>query len=362
MDWMSSSLLTSLSNSTLLLLELSNHILLMGNFLLQGSDLVVLGHFVFLSGFQSGFKSLDISCQFVSISLYLCRLSLQAGNLVLFSPNSSLGLIHLLLEIILLSLNPVGFVNDILDSRATTLKSKNQFILFSTDLLIDSLDFVAFSNSLVNVGFSNSNLLFILSLVLSKLGTFEVRLDGQPQLPPKPSLTNVVVTNGSLEAVESQFLILQLLEDQTRGFSSGLGLQPRQDRANSVFTNLFHETKDTSTEEDFGVSKTELLRVQSNGLHDCSSSILVLLCLGNCSSSQDVVTLLEFRVENLVGESSPANGNTSQHTVTLVLMHDKTRLNTSGDLVSVGDDTTDEGRISGIQGLHQVIKLGLVER
>merc|ERR1712223_1714772 len=205
------SLLTSLSNSTLLLLELSNHILLVSNFLLQGSDLVVLGHFVFLGSFQSGFKSLDISCQFVSISLHLCRLSLQTGNLVLFSPNSSLGLIHLLLEIILLSLNPVGFVNDILDSRATTLKSKNQFILFSTDLLIYSLDFVAFSNSLVNVGFSNGNLLFILSLVLSKLGTFEVRLDGQPQLPPKPSLTNVVVTNGSLEAVKSQFLILQLL-------------------------------------------------------------------------------------------------------------------------------------------------------
>merc|ERR1712223_228997 len=356
------SLLTSLSNSTLLLLELSNHILLVSNFLLQGSDLVVLGHFVFLSSFQSGFKSLDISCQFISVSLNLCGLSLQTGNLVLFSPNSSLSLIHLLLEIILLSLNPVGFVNDVLDSRATTLKSKNQFILFSTDLLIHSLDFVAFSNGLVNIGFSNGNLLFILSLVLSKLGTFEVRLDGQPQLPPKPSLTNVVVTNGSLEAVESQLLILQLLEDETRGFSSGLGLQPRQDRANSVFTNLFHETKDTSTEEDFGVSKTELLRVQCNGLHDCSSSILVLLCLGNCSSSQDVVTLLEFRVENLVGESSSANSNTSQHTVTLVLMHDKTRLNTSGDLVSVGDNTTDEGRISSIQGLHQVIKLGFVEK
>merc|ERR1712223_1664222 len=205
------SLLTSLSNSTLLLLELSNHILLVCNFLLQGSDLVVLGHFVFLSSFQSGFKSFNISCQFVSISFHLCGLSLQTGNLVLFSPNSSLGLIHLLLEIILLSLNPVGFVNDILDSRATTLKSKNQFILFSTDLLIYSLDFVAFSNSLVNIGFSNGNLLFILSLVLSKLGTFEVRLDGQPQLPPEPSLTNVVVTNGSLEAVKSQFLILQLL-------------------------------------------------------------------------------------------------------------------------------------------------------
>merc|ERR1712223_1141906 len=140
------SLLTSLSNSTLLLLELSNHILLVSNFLLQGSDLVVLGHFVFLSSFQSGLKSFDITCQLVSISLNLGALSFQAGDLVLFSTDPSLGLIHLFLEIILLSLNPVSFVNDILDSRATALKSKNQLILLSTDLLIDSLYLVAFSN------------------------------------------------------------------------------------------------------------------------------------------------------------------------------------------------------------------------
>merc|ERR1712241_668304 len=186
------SLLTSLSNSTLLLLELSNHILLVSNFLLQGSDLVILGHFVFLSSFQSGLESFDITCQFVSISLDLGALSLQAGNLVLFSTDPSLGLIHLFLEIILLSLNPVGFVNDVLDSRATALKSKNQLILIS-----------------------NGNLLFIFSLILSKLGTFEVRLDGQPQLPPKPSLTNIVVTNGSLETIQGQFLVLQFLEDKS---------------------------------------------------------------------------------------------------------------------------------------------------
>merc|ERR1712223_1724351 len=99
------SFLTSLSNSTLHLLELSNHILLASNFLFQGSDLVILGHLVFLSSFQSGLKSFDITCQFISISLNLRALSFQAGDLVLFSTDPSLGLIHLFLEIILLSLN-----------------------------------------------------------------------------------------------------------------------------------------------------------------------------------------------------------------------------------------------------------------
>ena len=42
-------------------------------------------------------------------------------------------------------------------------------------------------------------------------------------------------------------------------------------------------------------------------------------------------------------------------------MHNKTRLNSSRDLVSVGDNTTDERGVSGIQGLHEVIKLALVE-
>merc|ERR550532_31532 len=227
---------------------------------------------------------------------------------------------------------------------------------------MDRLNLLPSSQSCVHVSISKSNLLFIFSLVLSELGTFEVRLDSQPQLPPEPGLTNVVVTNGSLQAVQGQFLGLQFLEEDTRSLASGLSLQPRQDITNAFFTNLLHETKDTSAEEDFGVSKTELLRVQLNDLHDCSSSILVLLCPGNSSSSQDVVTLLEFRVENLVGESSSANSNTSQHTVTLVLMHNKTRVNHTSFLVSVRDNTTDEGRISCIQGLHQVIKLSLVER
>merc|ERR1719450_1264295 len=107
---------------------------------------------------------------------------------------------------------------------------------------MDSLNLLPISQSLIDVGLSNGNLLFILSLVLGKLGTFEVRLDSQPQLPPEPGLTNVVVANGSLQTIQRQFLVLQLLEDKTRSFSSGLSLQPGQYTTNTVFTNLFHVT------------------------------------------------------------------------------------------------------------------------
>merc|ERR1712223_1721676 len=43
-------------------------------------------------------------------------------------------------------------------------------------------------------------------------------------------------------------------------------------------------------------------------------------------------------------------------------MHNKTRINHSRGLVSIGDNTTDEGRIRSMEGFHQIIKLGLVKR
>ena len=57
----------------------------------------------------------------------------------------------------------------------------------------------------------------------------------------------------------------------------------------------------------------------------------------------------------------PTNVNTSQHTIALVLMHNQARFNNSRLLVGVRCNTTDERRINGIQSLHQIIKLALVE-
>ena len=127
---------------------------------------------------------------------------------------------------------------------------------------------------LAYVLFRNSNLFFILSLVLSELGAFEVRFDSQPELPPEPGFANVPVADGPLAAVEGQLLVLQFLVHLARLFASSLGLKEGQNSANLVLADFLHVAKDSSTEENFGVAKSELLGVQFYSGEDstCSKS------------------------------------------------------------------------------------------
>merc|ERR1712155_352012 len=210
-----------------------------------------------------------------------------------------------------------------------------------------------------NVGLSKSNLVLILLLELSKLGALEVGLDGKPDLHPEPGLGSHHVPDGSLASIQSHLLVLQLLESHTAGLASGSGLKPGEDGSNLVLTELLHLTGNTSSEEDLGVSKTELLLVHLHYIHDCSSSSLVVLSLGHSLGSNDIVARLELGIQHLIRESLPTDGDTGQHTVALVLVHDEFRLHTSRLLVSVGHNTTDEVGLGLVEGCHQVIKLAL---
>merc|ERR1719150_2588645 len=125
---------------------------------------------------------------------------------------------------------------------------------------------------------------------------------------------------------------------------------------------LLHLTGNTGSEEDLGVSKTELLLVHLHYIHDCSSSSLVVLGLGHSLGSNDIVARLELRIEHLIWESLPTDGDSGQHTVALVLVHDEFRLRTSRLLVSVGHNATDEVGLGLVEGGHQVIKLALEVR
>merc|ERR1712242_70051 len=158
-----------------------------------------------------------------------------------------------------------------------------------------------------------------------------------------------------------ELLVLQLLELHTAGLASGSGLQPGEHGSNLVLTGLLHPTEDTGSEEDLGVTKTELLLVKLDGVHDSASSSLVVLGLSHSLGSHNVVASLELRVQHFVGEASSADGDTGQHTVALVLVHDEAGLHTSGDLVGVGHHATDEVGVGLVEGGHQVIKLALEE-
>merc|ERR1719347_1609977 len=122
---------------------------------------------------------------------------------------------------------------------------------------------------------------------------------------------------------------------------------------------LLHLTELSSTEEDLGVSQPEHLLVHLDDVHNGSRGALVVLSLGHSLGGENVVPSLELRVQHFVGESLPADGDTGQHTVTLVLVHHQAGLYSLGLLVSVGHHATDEVRLGLVEGGHQVVQLTL---
>ncbi|OAD59362.1 hypothetical protein WN48_09193 [Eufriesea mexicana] len=70
-----------------------------------------------------------------------------------------------------------------------------------------------------------------------------------------------------------------------------------------------------------------------------------------------VSAVFEVRVHHSVGESFTTNTDAFKYTVTCELMHHKVRIYDTRLLHFVGDDTTDEVRLSGSQSGHQVVQL-----
>merc|ERR1711963_1052256 len=353
------SLLSALSSGLLVLAELGDEVLLVGDLVTESPDLTVLGALVVLALLNGGLQVLDLLPQADSIGCDLGSGLLDSVDGVVLSLHTGVGLVHLLLQIVPGVLNAGGFVDDLLDSGAAGLEGQHQLVLLSGELGVDFSDGGALSAGLVNVSLGDGDLVLVLLLVLAELSALEVGLDGQPDLHPEPGLGNHEGLDGALAGVESQLLVLQLLELHPGGLASGSGLQPGEDSTNPVLTDLLHLTELSSAEEDLGVSQPELLLVHLDDVHHGAGGGLVVLGLGHSSGGEDVVASLEFGVQHLVGETLPADGDTGQHTVTLVLVHDQVGLHTSGLLVSVGHHATDEVRLGLVEGGHQVVQLTL---
>ena len=93
-------------------------------------------------------------------------------------------------------------------------------------------------------------------------------------------------------------------------------MKPGKDGADLELTLLLHPTTDSGPEEnpldfqqpevcyilpeeDLGVTQPELLLVQLDDVHHSSSGSLVVLGLGHCSSTQDVVACFKLRIVDL---------------------------------------------------------------
>merc|ERR1719189_2147857 len=111
------SLLATLTNGLLFLAELGNQILLVGDLLAEGADLVVLGHLVLLALLDGALEILDLVAKHVGLG----------GDLGTSLVDATDGL--------LLALDAHGLVDDVLDHGAARVKSQLQLLFLRLEPL-----------------------------------------------------------------------------------------------------------------------------------------------------------------------------------------------------------------------------------
>merc|ERR1719275_185878 len=228
-------LLATIGTAPLLLAQLSDHVTLVGNLILECADLVVLVGPVLLGLGKDTLLGGHLALQLHhgGVGLGHGCLQLLLGGLLTLDPG--IHLLQVLLDVSSLVLNPDSFVNHVLNGRASRLQGKGKIVLLGSEAIIDRLDLGTSLNGSVDVGLGFSNLVLVLLLELAKLGALEVGLDGKPELEPEPGLGHHVGTDGTLAGVEGH-----LLDLHPGGLATGTGLQPGKDRANLVLALLLH--------------------------------------------------------------------------------------------------------------------------
>merc|ERR1719412_1450515 len=129
-----------------------------------------------------------------------------------------------------------------------------------------------------------------------------------------------------------------------------------------VITSLLKLGKRSGSEEDKGVSQPVSLPVESNLVHESIGGGLVVAGAGNLSLSQASISHLVVGIEHTVRESTHADPDTLQHTVTGQLVHNQRRLHISGLLVGVGHKAADKVGSAVVEGGHQLSQRDEVER
>merc|ERR1719192_1094846 len=129
-----------------------------------------------------------------------------------------------------------------------------------------------------------------------------------------------------------------------------------------VITGLLKLGKRSGSEEDKSVSQPVSLPVESDLIHESIGGSLVVAGAGNLGLSKASVSHLVVRIEHTVRESTHADPDTLQHTVTGQLVHDQRRLHISGLLVGVGHKAADKVGSAVVEGGHQLSQRDEVDR
>merc|ERR1719315_538676 len=119
--------------------------------------------------------------------------------------------------------------------------------------------------------------------------------------------------------------------------------------------NLLESRQHTGAEHDLGATATEGVGVHAGGDEGLLGALFgVSGQVGEDLGSDDGITRHEIGVGNLVGQTQHANTDALEHAVAVELMHDKRSVDVTGLLDLVGDDATDEMRVSRVQVGHQL--------
>merc|ERR1719394_2211572 len=149
-------------------------------------------------------------------------------------------------------------------------------------------------------------------------------------------------------------LVELLLVDSSTDPLEGLSLDEPDPLDDKLVTLLLESTKGASAEEDEGVAEPVPLAVEGNSVHDSVDSSLVVGGGLDGVLAQARVAKLEVGVEHPVGESTHADPDALEHTIASQLVHDQWGLHLAGLLVGVGHKATHKVGLARVEGGHQL--------
>merc|ERR1712198_757420 len=224
---------------------------------------------------------------------------------------------------------------------------------------IDGGSSLALSGSLVQNGlefgqaFGHLATAFLLSLLL--LQDAHLALDHGVELEPGPVSAGVVEADVPLDGGDALLLCDLALVGDVDEDAASLALHLDDDLGQSAFTDLLQLGQHARAEHDLGPAATEGVRVHAGVDEGLLGALLRIPGqIGEDLGGDDGVAGHEVGVGDLVGQAQHANTNTLQHAVAIKLVHDKRSIDVSRLLDLVGDDATDEVRMSRVQVGHQL--------
>merc|ERR1719249_461601 len=182
------------------------------------------------------------------------------------------------------------------------------------------------------------------------------------QNKPAPVPAGQILAEVPLSDLDELPLVVLLLVDTTTDSLEALTLDHAHPLDDQLVTLLLEGTKGASTEEDQGVSEPVSLTVEGNSVHESIDCGLVVSRGLDGLLTKAGVPQLEVGVQHPVGESTHADPDSLEHTVASQLVHDEWGLNLSGLLVGVGHEATHKVRLAGVESGHQLNQGDEVDR